>query len=251
MPYFCKSFNKSETNHQAIRPDENGNAMVYVLLIIVLFAALSFILGRQTDSSETAALNEEQTEIYAGQLLQNGSQVKQAIDMMLYSGSTVNDPAGFGDALDFTLPGEGGFGTAPHRHKVFHPEGGGVSMPRMSTGITNEVGTNPSAGWYVGSFNNVTWTKSSANDVIMTAHQIKQDICQRLNKRLTGSDAVPEIASANINQILIDGAYSTVGDGNNVDFSSAHCAACVGRPAMCVKENGVNAWSFYFLIADE
>lgn len=247
MSGFCKFFRKNEGVRHIT---EGGNAMVYVLLVIVLFAALSFILSRQTGSGETAALDEEQTEIYAGQLLQGASQVKQAIDMMLYSGSRINPQAGFGDELDFTPPSDAAFSAGAHRHKVFHPEGGGVSMPRMTAGMINEVGTNPAAAWYVGRFNNVGWSETSAEDVIMTAHQIKQGICSRINERLTGSSAIPEV-SVDTNRILIDGAFSTVGDGNNIDFTSAHCASCAGQPAMCVKENGVDAWSFYFLIADE
>lgn len=217
--------------------------MVYVLIVIVLFAALGLVMARGGDSSESGALSEERIEIYAGQILETSMQIKQAVDQMVYGGESAA-------TLDFTLPGGAGFGTAPFGSKVFHPQGGGIVLPRLPPDAVAQENTDPPPGWYIGSFNNVEWTASAGDDVIAAAHQIAQSVCARINEKLTGSAAIPELGQA-VKRLLIDSAKSSLGAGNNVPFAAAECAACEGMPSLCVKDDGVEAWSFYSILVSE
>ena len=122
---------------------QRGNVLVYVLIAIVLFAALSFTLSRQTDTGEAGILSEEQAEIYANQIISYSAQAKSAIDQMLFSGMDV-------DELDFTDPSAAGFntGTQSDRIKrVFHPEGGGLNKGRLSDDMTTSAISDPNPGW--------------------------------------------------------------------------------------------------------
>lgn len=220
-----------------------GNAMVYVLIVIVLFAALGLVMARGGDSSESGALSEERIEIYAGQILETSMQLKQAVDQMVYGGESAA-------TLDFTLPGGAGFGTAPFGSKVFHPQGGGVVLPRLPSDAVAQENTDPPPGWYIGSFNNVDWTIGAGNDVIAVAHQIPESVCARINEKLTGSESIPELSQA-VRRLLIDSATSSLGAGNNQPFTAADCAACDGKPSLCVKDNGVAAWTFYSILVSE
>lgn len=224
--------------------------MVYVLIIVALFAALSFVLARQTDTAESNIISEEQAEIYAGTIIQATMQLKQSVEQMLWTGSTINPPsAGTDNSLDFMTPDDSDFETQPVRNKVFHPHGGGMVLPRIPDDAIAQISDDPPARWYIGRFNNVEWTPSIAHDVILTAHQINQSVCARINEKLTGSTAIPELAANSVREMLINRTHSTA--VSNFDFDAAACAACEGLPALCVKDNGVDAWSFYSLIAAE
>ena len=69
----------------------------------------------------------------------------------------------------------------------------------------------PAPGWYLGSFNNVEWTQTTENDVILTAHQISQPVCAQIDLLLTGSATIPA-ASAPLAKVLIDGSRHSQGN---------------------------------------
>ena len=225
----------------SIGKSESGNAMIYVLVVIVLFAALSFVLSRGARTTEENTLGVETVNVYATQIMQMANQVKQGVDQVVYSGTLINN-------LNFCLPGEVCFTSAPLYNNVFHPEGGGMVRPVLQADAANQVNTNPAPGWYVGRFNNVEWTPTTAQDVIVTAHQIRQDVCARINELLTGSAAIPAL-TVDINKVLIDSSRHT--NGPNADLDAAVCAGCEGHPALCVVNAAGTIWSYYSVIEQQ
>ncbi len=214
---------------------ESGNALIYVLIAIVLFAALGFTLSRQASTTGTDEIDDAKAEILAMELMTYSAQVKSVIDQMMFTGSDI-------DELDFTLPSEGGFNTAPHIHKIYHPQGGGLTPSTLSDKAINQISTPPSAGWYLGRFNTVEWTLTTGSDVILTAHQIKKPICEKINKNLTGAITIPALAG-NLEDFLVDSATDT-------DFDIADCAACEGYSTLCVSNSGATTYSFYTIVAE-
>lgn len=241
MNEYRKSFSIKPPFSVLPRSSEAGNAMIYVLVIIALFAALSFILARQSDTSETGDLSREKTEIYATGIIQTAAQLKTSIDQMGFTGSDI-------DELDFTLPSDAAFDTPPNIHKVFHPEGGGVILPRIQDEAQNEVNTDPAAGWYVGRFNDVEWTQSTQDDVIATAHQISQPVCEEINRKLTGSTTIPALGR-DVNELLIDAALHS--NGPNQDLTAAECAGCEDLAQICVVNSAGTIYSFYSIVAQQ
>lgn len=222
------------------RPHERGNAMIYILIAIVLFAALSLILARQSDNSETGAMNTERTEIAATQILQTSMQIKQGIDQMMYSGSKAAQ-------LDFTTPDqEPAFSTPPDHHKVFHPAGGGVIINPLPAQAIHQVSNTPPARWYVGRVINVEWTNSTAEEIIITAHQISEPVCRALNKRLLG-DPTPLAATQNPRALLIQA--SVYGGMAPATWLNTHCPSCVDKISGCMvgpsEVPGEDIYSFY------
>ena len=117
-----------------------------MLIAIALFAALSFTLGRQSDTSEVGSLEGERAELYASQLISYATQTKSAIDQMLFtSASDIDD-------LDFMAPTDANFETAPVIHKVYHPQGGGLIPGTLPAQVVAEVTNDPEPGWYLGRF---------------------------------------------------------------------------------------------------
>ncbi len=218
---------------------ERGNAMVYVLVIVALFAALSFILSRQGDTGEAGVIDEEKRAIHAGVIQQGALQLQQAIEQMLFIGAAIGD-------LDFVTPDDTTpFNNPPHMNKVFHPQGGGVILPRLPDDAVNQTIADPPARWYISNDNDIEWTPSTANDVMLTAYQLTQDVCERLNDDLTGDTAIPVMSDPAYDLIFFSSAHSSM-----IRFTSAECAGCFGRPSLCVEDSD-GVYSFYSLIAGE
>lgn len=214
---------------------ERGNALIYVLIAIVLFGALSFTLSRQGSTTGTDEISDASAEILAMELITYSAQVKSVIDQMMITGSDIDD-------FVFTLPSESGFNTAPHIHKIYHPQGGGLTPAILSEKSIQQAGSTPPPGWYLGRFNNVEWTASTGNDVLLTAYQIGESICEKINENITGLPSIPAL-NGNMDDYLVD-------TGTNNDLNIANCTACEGYSALCVSNSSVNAYSFYTLVAE-
>lgn len=223
---------------------QRGNALVYVLIVIALFAALSFTLGRQTDTSETNSLSEEKAELLATQIITYAEQSRQVLSQMSFSGTQI-------DEYDFVLPSDTvPFDTAPHIDKVYHPDGGGLiplALPRNSIAQST---TDPLAGWYLGRFNNVDWTATNGTDVILVAYQIRREVCEEINEMITGAKTIPVINDS-IKEITIDD--SLYGAGINTDFTtvlaSDVCQDCNEIASLCIQNQSQNAYGFYAVMA--
>lgn len=230
-----------------------GNALIYVLIAIALFGALSFTLSRQTDNSEASTLDQERLELLATQIITYTAQVKSIVDQMIFSGTDINE-------LEFMLPTHDDFNDAPHIHKLFHPQGGGLNLARLPKNVISQTNNNPPAGWYIGRFTNVDWsTLGPGNDadlpyqdVMLVAYQISKNLCANLNSKITGSTAIP-IINEPLKEIFIDADFY---NGDNVDDfttegSGAICEDCEGYSSLCVQNQTGNIFAFYTVIADQ
>ncbi len=219
------------------RSSERGNALIYVLIAIGLFGALSFTLSNTSSDSNTSELDDAKVEFYATQLISYASQAKSVIDQMSITGTSI-------DELDFTLPGEAGFDTAPHIHKVFHPQGGGLTLAQIPEEVQRQVSSSYKSAWYLGRFNNVEWTKTTGTDVILSAYQLQGNVCETINLKITGSATVPILTSGYMRHPLVDSTTDT-------DLTSTLCPDCEGIFALCVASHtNTEAKTFYSIIAD-
>lgn len=221
-----------------------GNALVYVLIVIALFAALSFILSRNTGTSESNTIEEQKINITANQIIQTANQIKQGVDQLVYSGTDIG-------SLSFCRPSDACFGTNKI-NEIFHTEGAGSIMPNLPVdAVDPAVDTTPAPGWYISRFNNVEWTATTATDVLMVAHQIRLEVCEKINSLLFGDSTPKALVGVDINRVLInpldpDGGAQHA--GGTSDFDIADCPDCEGLPAACVENAAGNTWSFYSVI---
>ena len=238
-----------KTNHEhfintPVRATERGNALIYVLIAVALFAALSFTLGRQTNTNEAGGLSDQKADLYATQLISYAAQAKSALDQMGFTGTEAND-------FDFMLPTDANFNTGSHIHKVYHPAGGGLNPGRIPDSAATSAITDPPAGWYMGRFNNVQWTETVGQDVILVAYQIKREICEKINLKVNGSATIPAIDDS-IRETMIDDDLYT---GSNVDLSTELagdiCPECDHVPSLCVQNQAGTAYGFYSILADQ
>lgn len=224
------------------RREERGNALIYVLIAIALFAGLSFTLGRQTDTSEVGSLSEERAGLYATQLISYAAQSKSAVDQMLFTAASDIDD------LDFMAPTDVNFDTGTLIHKVYHPQGGGLNPGKIPADTINQVTNDPEPGWYLGRFNNVEWTETTGDDVILIAYQITEQICGMINEKINGSSTIPTMTNS-IRNVMID---DTLHGGTNVELTTDGgdiCPDCENMGSLCVQEGGI--FGFYTILADQ
>ncbi|MFP4313127.1 MAG: hypothetical protein ACLFR0_02260 [Alphaproteobacteria bacterium] len=248
-------------NSAQTREKERGNALVYVLIAIVLFAALSFTLSRNTDTSEAGGLEEDRAEIYASQIISYAAQAKSVIDQMEAQGVFIEE-------VDFTLPNDPNFDTnnpvAPI-YKVYHPQGGGLNLGTLNDVLIDDSNittpADPAPGWYMGRFNNVEWSASNNTDIILVAYGINPTLCRILNEKIDPTlSPNPPVMTDSAKEAFVErqipfgaGTQTNFTTGANVDLTtqggSDICTACDQQASLCVQgSDGVHA--FYSVLAD-
>lgn len=214
-----------------------GNAMIYILLAIALFGILTATLSGQNADSDGQDIDDEMVEFYANELLEYSAAAKSVVDQMLITGSTIDD-------LNFVNPTSAGFDTPPHIHKVFHPEGGGLTYQyTFSENIFGDVPSNLNYynGWFINTLGNVEWTPSTQTDIILSALRIRRDVCEKINEKITGSQTTPALNTNNYS-IFQENFYTT-------DLTTTSCSGCDGYVTLCVENSAGTYWSLYTILA--
>lgn len=220
----------------ALKARQSGNAMIYILLALALLGLLTASLMSQ-DSSGGDDISKDQVEFQTTEILSYAAAAQTALDQMIATGTDPN-------TIDFMMPSATSFDTAPHINKFYHPQGGGFNYKTPNPAIFTGTGASPSPGWYINRFNNIAWTPTTANDILLSAFKISQPVCASINKKLTGSTTIPTLG-VSIGNTLV-GLQN--GGAANTNIANGDCAACVGKPALCVTNSTADAWAFYSII---
>jgi hypothetical protein len=221
-----------------LQAGQSGNVFLYVLIAVILFGALTYALSQSAQQGDSVSeLDQGRVNVAVNSILAYAGSAQNAINNMDISGSDA-------DELDFIRPDDAAFDTAPNLHKIFHPDGGGLNLKSLPADSLGDAVTSPANGFYLGRFNNVEWTPTTTNDVIFAAYGLNRATCAALNQKITGSSTIPSITAGAVRRYFVDDA---IHGGGNVDLTVAACAACDGRPALCVS-NGANIFVYYTLL---
>ena len=236
-----------------LKTSMSGNAMIYILLALALLAGLTMVLSRGNDQAGDT-LSSDQAELLTTRMTAYAGVAKNAVDQMMMSGTNINN-------LSFLRPNQDSFDDAPFINKLHHPEGGGLSLDSADDNLFTGAGTEPPPGWYIGRFNNIEWTPTTANDIVLAAHDISQAVCASINKKITGSTDIPALAgTGDPATYFIDSAINgplDVGTGQptagvaNADLTIVECADCEGYPSLCVSGNAATQWTYYSIISGQ
>lgn len=228
---------KIHSSQRTAQKAESGNVLFMVLIAIVLFGLLSVVASRVTDTQESN-LSQDRAFLLANEIVSYTNSMRSTIDRMALSGTDITE-------LNFMFPSDANFNTAPNYHKVYHPNGGGMSYRALPPEAISEVINPPAARWYVQTNVNVEWTPTTANDVILSAYQIDETVCQELNRAMHGSPTIPAL----VNPILMRQVF-VPGQGDN-DLTVARCPACDGQIGMCVTDNAGAAYTFFTILSTQ
>lgn len=222
--YFAHNINKNES----------GNAFVYVLIAVVLFAALYMMLGSMGGgNSKTGLVSAEKQKLLASEILSYASQAKNSVDYMLMAGIEPEDITFYTDS-DPEFSND----TVPYIYMLHHPQGGGLDIGHLPEKTKNgDAGESGQAtGWYIGKFNNIEWSSSTDHDIVAVAYNITEDICKIINKTLAGDETIPAM-DGEARKFFVDSAQTA-------------CTSCLKKSDYCLSDSTGNYFVYYSILSD-
>ncbi len=214
---------------------QSGNAMIYVLIGIALIGFLTVTMSRQTEQADSQDIDDEIAELYALQLIEYANAAKGVIDQMEMTGTSFNQ---------FVLanPSSTPYNTPPHIHKIYHPQGGGLTyIPEGQEELPFVDAGNAFEGWHFTNAINVEWTPSTQNDLLLSAYSVDPTVCAKINEKITGSGTVPQMTSGDLSDFMRN-------SGTNTDLTAALCPGCEGYPMLCVQTFGGSGMGMYSIL---
>jgi hypothetical protein len=214
---------------------ESGNVLIYILVAVALFAALSFAFTQTQQGGEGAqsTLSEGKASLSASQIIDFASDVDKAISQM----QALSDCEDTDISFDY---GSNDWSGANYSHgssdscKVFNTKGGGMSYsdPRtqwLTSGATQEWAFNEARIENVG---------STENDLLIHLRKVREPLCEKLNTELDidnpGGD--PPTGSNDLTGSFFDGSFD----------NTAGAAGITDEKAGCVEQtSGTTGFHFY------
>ncbi|NCC20956.1 MAG: hypothetical protein EOM26_00670 [Alphaproteobacteria bacterium] len=165
-----------------MRSSESGNALIYILIGVTLFAALGFAVS-QSNRGNNLALTSERSKLAAAEIIEFANTVGAATGQIRLRG--------FADtAVSFENDFAGGYANANCTDdicKIFHIDGGAViyKTPPAEWLDTTQTG-NPGYGVWVVSGNNTAEQigDDATPDLILFLPYVRQEICKAINDHL-------------------------------------------------------------------
>lgn len=212
---------------------QSGNAMIYVLIGIALIGFLTVTMGRQNEQADSQDIDDEMAELYALELIEYANAAKSVLEQMRMTGTTI-------DEFIFANPTSTPYGTPPHIHKVFHPQGGGLTYKELPENIKYDNSVASPPGWYFKEMD-VEWTPSTATDIVFSAYRIKTSVCEKIQEKITGSSD-PNSYFGNMYDVFAD-------QSNAAKLDTTFCPSCEGYPSLCLDNNGGISTFYSVLLA--
>lgn len=207
---------------------ESGNVFIFILLGVVLFAALAFTMSRGFKGDTTTRMSEREITLAAADILSYVQRVERAVSAVRGKNVSESD-------LSFDNPIVSGYAHAPAQpdnHQIFGSAGGGAKWqaapngandgsPWVITGETCVVGLGTDVAGCSGG------TDSTSNeDLIILLPNVDQGLCEALNEKLNIAGAIPADSGTGISTTKFTGTFD---NGTELTLPAAKQAACFSR----------------------
>ncbi len=164
------------------RKGDSGNAMFYVLIGTVLFAALSYAISQSTRGT-SSALSEEKAGLAATEIIEFATTLATATGQIVLRGYG----AGEIDFRNNIVPGYNNAGCSDEYCRIFGAEGGAVIYKTLpEEWLDNAYSAAPGYGQWVFSGRNavVEVGDSATEDLVVFLPYLKLEVCKAINNRL-------------------------------------------------------------------
>jgi len=192
---------------------QSGSALVFILIGVALFAALSFAISQQGNSGKS--LLDEKTNLLASDVMDMGNKMTETVAQLRLRGVQIEQVSFQNDIV----AGYTNAACTTDKCKIFAFDGGGRDWEKPSTDISNGV------NWgYTGdlSINNVG---TASADLIAILPNISLVLCKRLNKMVGITDDPPQLSGVAANQYI--GTFAVAPINLSDSIINGKTAACI------------------------
>lgn len=243
------------------RRAEHGNVFIFILLGVVLFAALSYTVARSMRSDTASNISKQQATLAASEIINHAQRIERAINRMRRNGISESDIS-FANSF---VSGYEHTPIQPDTNRIFEPQGGNITYLEPEAKWLANFGTAPDlyGEWYFpdatrihrlgpnGQDNSEAHNDGISNeDLIAVLPYIKQDICIAINKRLSvsadntipqDSNSLWEATEPKFTGTFTDSGLSIEGGGSGLANAPAACIEGNANPA-------ADTYHFYYAL---
>ncbi len=230
---------------------ENGNALWFILIAVVLLGLLTMVLSRGGSSVDQSG-DYEQQRIKSSQILRYAKSIEAAIQEMKLRGVSENDIS-FENGTTSNDYTNGNCDSANDSSypdcMIFDVEGAGLAYRDFSEAQTTAT------NWIFTGANNVgttagpigTTAEGSGNDLIMLLPNMKSSVCIQINRDLeVGTAGTLPVDTTGIDTTEFTGSFPTGGptllDGDPTPFELDN------QIAGCFTDNNASVTYFYYVL---
>lgn len=196
---------------RAPRSRERGNVFLFILIGVILFAALSFTTMRGFRGETTNRMSEREAALAASDILTYAQRLQRGVDRLRRRGTSESD-------IDFTNPG-------PDENSVFNTQGGAVSFQDPPTGASTGTwiftGSTCVVGVGTGAAGCDSDTNTRNEELLVVLPDIDEAVCTAINSRL---DIDPTPADAGTGHSTT--AFAGFADGTELNLVDSPPTAC-------------------------
>lgn len=217
-----------------IRATERGNAVIFILLGIALFAALAYTFMRSAQTGQ-GNLTAGQTRLLAQKMINASLRVERATNKLLARGCSENELNFYDPQMPLSLnpdaPPDG-------RCDIFSAQGTGGSAEMFAEYTTDS-----------GAANNlqVHKTKTTEPDILYWYQGVSRQLCVEINRQLGihNPAEVPQDTTL-VAGVPFTGTFST----GAAESYNDEDVRIYNAPAACVHITGVDIYAYYKLLLD-
>jgi hypothetical protein len=197
--------NQKLPKNQGIKHSQQGSAIVWVFIMIILFAALTYALNQNTRGGGEQ-ISKKQAELAAIELLDSTTAFKNTVQGLLIDGCGK-------DELSFEHPLVGMYQNNPNAPSdfschIFKKDGGNLNLIKRNK---NAIDSNGTASLYYNIFvNSIDGVGTSEPEVYTFTRPIKDSVCEIINENL-GHNFSGGLPEANLSSNAYNGDISSSG----------------------------------------
>lgn len=223
-------------NNSSSKNAERGNVFLFILLGVILFAALAFAISRGFRSDTTTAISQRKAELMATDIMSYAQRLERMVAKMQRSGISEND-------ISFENPVDAGYAHTPsvNANNVFHGDGGALSRQDAPSGANDE------SAWHFTGHTCIADIGTGATgcasnttrdeELIAILPNVNATVCGIIDKKL-GISSIPANTGTAYSATKFTGTYA---DGSEIILDRSRNAACYSQ--------GGNYHFYYVLIA--
>ncbi|MCK4946318.1 MAG: hypothetical protein KAS59_08665 [Alphaproteobacteria bacterium] len=226
-----RKITKQKLSNMQHNPSARGNALFLILIVIILFAALSFALTQNFRGIDNTTA-EEKARLTATELLQYGNGIRPIIDRMMLL-DDVSDINTSGNGILFSATGANadyGVPGAQPATELFHVAGGRASYQTPAPDTCISSCAYEFSGQYT-----VTGVGIDSNpELVMLVINITQAVCEKTNDLLnTGWSTIPTGGDLTLTRF----SGSNYGGANAITLTGG-ANEFVNKKTFCYQETG-------------